>query len=54
MALTRFGGTPNQAHFLPLTPVRDTGERRVKVALSGTGITAATRLSVRARRKYAL
>lgn len=54
VALTRFGGTPNQAHFLPLTPVRDTGERRVKVALSGTGITAATRLSVRARRKYAL
>ena len=52
--VTRFGGTANQAAFLPLVPVRDTGERRVKVALTGTGFTGATRLSIRARRKYAL
>lgn len=50
---TQFGGTRNQAVFLPLTPARDTGARRVKVALSGTGITTATRIGVRARRKYA-
>lgn len=53
-SLTVFGGTRNQAAFLPLTPTRDTGARRVRLALSGTGFTAATRLSVRARRKYAL
>lgn len=53
-SLTVFGGSANQAAFLPLVPVRDTGLRRVKVALTGTGITGATRLSVRARRKYAL
>lgn len=54
-AVTRYGGTENQAAFLPLTPVRDTDQRRVKIALSATsGITTATRVSVRARRKYAL
>lgn len=53
-AVTRFGGTANQAAFLPLTPVRDTGERRVRLTLTGTGQTASTALSVRARRKYAL
>lgn len=52
-ALTKWGGTRNQAAFLPLTPVRDTGARRVKLALSGTAITSATRVSVRARRKFA-
>lgn len=52
--VTRFGGLPSAAAFLPLTPVRDTGERRVKVQLTGTGFTTATRLSIRARRKYAL
>lgn len=51
---TRYGGTPNQAAFLPLVPTRDAGARRVKVALSGTGITTATRVHVRARRKFAL
>lgn len=52
-ASTVYGGTRNQAHFLPLVPIRDTGARRVKIALSGTGITTATAVSVRARRKYA-
>lgn len=52
-ALTTYGGTVNQAAFLPLVPVRDTGQRRVKVSLTGGSITAATALSVRARRKYA-
>lgn len=51
---TRFGGTRSAAAFLPMVPVRDTGARRVKIALSGTGITTATRVHVRARRKYAL
>jgi len=51
--LTQYGGTRNQVHFLPLVPVRDTGERRVKVRLDGTGVTANTMVSVRARRKYA-
>lgn len=53
-ATTVFGGTRNQAAFLPLVPIRDTGSRRVKVALSGTGgFTGATRLSARTRRKFA-
>lgn len=52
---TVFGGSKNQAAFLPLVPVRDTGLRRVKVALSGTGgFTGATRLTARTRRKYAV
>jgi hypothetical protein len=53
-AVTRFGGTPNQAAFLPLTPVRDTGARRVRLTLTGSGTDGTTALSVRARRKYAL
>lgn len=53
-AVTVFGGTPNQAAFLPLTPVRDAGVRRVRVRLSGTEFTASTNVSVRARRKFAL
>lgn len=52
-ALTQYGGTRNQAHFLPLVPARDAGARRVKVTLTGTGITTATSVSIRARRKYA-
>lgn len=51
--LTQYGGTRNQVHFLPLVPARDAGARRVKVALTGTGMTAATRVSIRGRRKYA-
>lgn len=53
-AVTRYGGTANQAAFLPLTPVRLDGTRKVRVALSGTGFTASTQMQVRARRKYAL
>lgn len=55
-ALTRFGGMPNQAAFLPLTPVRTSADpvRRTKIALSGTAMDANTRVSIRARRKYAL
>lgn len=53
-AITTYGGTPNQSAFLPLVPARDTGQRRVKVTLTGTATSAATSLSVRARRKYAL
>lgn len=52
--VTRYGGTANQAAFLPLTPVRLDGTRKVRVALSGTGFTASTQMQVRARRKYAL
>lgn len=52
-ALTQYGGTRNQAHFLPLVPARDTGARRVKVALTGGGMTVDTTVSMRARRKYA-
>lgn len=51
---TSFGGTRNQAAFLPLVPVRDTGQRRVKVQVTGTGSGAASRVSIRARRKFAL
>lgn len=52
-ASTVYGGSANQAAFLPLVPVRDTGQRRTKVALSGTAMTAATRLTARTRRKFA-
>lgn len=52
-ALTQYGGTRNQVHFLPLVPARDTGARRVKLALTAGGLTAASAVSVRARRKYA-
>jgi hypothetical protein len=53
-AATVYGGTRRQTAFLPLVPVREAGERRVKIALSGGGMTAATQVSVRARRKFAL
>lgn len=51
---TVYGGMRRQTGFLPLVPVLDAGERRVKLTLSGSAITSATRLSVRARRKFAL
>lgn len=51
---TTYGGLRNQGAFLPLVPVRDTGSRRTKVALSGTGgFSGATRLSARTRRRFA-
>lgn len=50
---TQWGGTKNQAAFLPLTPIRSGSVRKVQVALSGTAMTGATRLSARTRRKYA-
>lgn len=53
-AATRFGGTPNQAAFLPLVPVRSGTVRKVQVVVTGTGTTTATRLGIRARRKYAV
>lgn len=49
--LTTVGG-PSRAYGLPLTPVRDTGQRRISATLSGSGLAAATRLSIRARRKF--
>jgi hypothetical protein len=55
--LTTYGGALGVTSFTTLTPVRTAGDpvRRTSLALSGTaGITSATRLSVRARRKYAL
>lgn len=53
-ANTVYGGMANQAAFLPLSVNRDNGLRRVKVTMSGTGFGASTRVSIRARRKYAL
>lgn len=50
--ITGVGG-PARAYGLPLVPARDTGARRVDVTLTATsGITAATQLSIRARRKF--
>lgn len=52
---TRYGGSTNQAGFLPFAPYRGSGGARVvSMQLFGTGITTATRVSIRARRKYAL
>lgn len=53
-AVTTVGG-PSRAYGLPLTPVRDTGARRVKLTLTAaSGIVAGTTtLSTRTRRKYA-
>ena len=53
-AVTAVGG-PSRAYGLPLTPVRDTGARRVRVTLTAAaGIVAGTtKLSTRTRRKYA-
>lgn len=53
-AATTHGGTVGQAAFLPLVPTRNGGSRIVQVALSGSGMGAATKVCVRARRKYAL
>lgn len=51
---TVVSGAPS-AYGLPLTPARDTGQRRVKVTLSSTGGTSgATAIAVRATRRYAL
>lgn len=51
--LTNIGG-PSRGYGLPLTPIRDTGARRVRVTLTGSGITnGTTQLSLRTRRKYA-
>lgn len=53
-SVTAVGG-PSRAYGLPLTPLRDTGSRRVRVSLSAaSGITnGTTQLSIRSRRKYA-
>lgn len=48
-------GGPSRAYGLPLTPIRDTGLRRVRATLTAaSGIVAVTtKLSTRTRRKYA-
>lgn len=53
-AATAVGG-PSRAYGLPLTPIRDTGARRVRITLTAaSGIQAGTTaLSTRTRRKYA-
>lgn len=51
---TVFGGTRNQAAFLPIVPVRSGGLRVSQVALSGAAMTGATALSARTRRRFAL
>lgn len=48
--ITDDGG--GNTRLLRLLPTLDTGQRRVRVVLSGTGFTAATGLSIRARRKF--
>lgn len=54
-AVTQFGGTRNQAAFLPMVPVRAGTLRKVSLTLTATAtLTNAATLSVRARRKYAL
>jgi hypothetical protein len=49
-ASTVFGG--GKAQFLRLVPSVVTGLRRSQISLTGTGITSATTISVRARRKF--
>jgi hypothetical protein len=44
---------PSRAYGLPLVPIREGGFRKVTVELNAGGITSASQLSVRARRKYA-
>lgn len=54
---TIYGGARGVVSFCTLQPVRTSvadKTRRTSLALSGNGITTATRLSVRARRKFAL
>lgn len=53
-ALTTYGGTPNQAAFLTLTPVRDNGRRVVYHVATSTGFSAASRLYIYARRKFSV
>lgn len=53
-AVTLSGGTLNSGSPVPLVPYRNAGIRIVGIQLVGAGITTATRVSVRARRKYAL
>lgn len=54
-ATTTYGGGQARSAYLNLTPYRSGANRVTSLALSaGSGITAATRLSVRARRKFAL
>ena len=54
-AITVTGG-PQRGSALVLTPVRDTGARRVGITLSGTAgiVNGTTALTVRAARKYAI
>lgn len=55
IAQTTWGGMVNQSALLTLTPVLETGIRRVRVGLTGTGFTSGTTtVTVRARRKWAL
>ena len=49
-AITVYGG--GNARFLRQVPGLVSGARRVQIALTGTGITSATAIGVRARRKY--
>src|SRR5215212_2287744 len=49
-ASTQYGG--GNARFLRMVPTLSTGARRVQMSLTGTGITSATTVSVRARRKF--
>lgn len=49
-ATTVYGG--GNARFLRLLPQVSAGARRVRLSLTGSGFTAATGISVRARRKY--
>lgn len=49
-AVTVYGN--GNARFLRLVPSLSTGARRVRLSLTGTGLTSATALGVRARRKF--
>jgi hypothetical protein len=51
-AVTTYGGIPGQVLYLPLTPVRSGGVRKVQIALSGTGITSGTAIAIRAKRRF--
>lgn len=53
-AITATGG-PSRAYGMPLTPIRDTGSRRVRLTLTAAAgiVNGTTKLSTRTRRKYA-
>lgn len=51
-AVTVFGG--GNSRFLRLSPAVSDGLRRVRLSLSGSGMTSATSLAVRGRRKFLL